>query len=255
LLQVGADTVVSYAQRMGLKRHLDAVPSLAIGSCEVMPMELVSAYSIFPNHGNRAEPYYIESIVDKSGNVLEEHTPVTHAVLSPQTSFVMCDVLTGVVRRGTGAAIPGLGFSRPSAGKTGTSNDYSDAWFVGFTPQIACVVWVGMDERRSLGYGVTGALGAVPLYAKAMIALHRKVPVQNFVKPDSVYTMKFCSVSHKLACPSCPQPFDEYVIAGHMPDSCDLHGANRVRQQDKMDMFGTKSAPENKVSTKKRVMF
>ncbi len=166
-LQVGADTVVSYARRMGLSQRIEAVPSVAIGACEVVPMELLSAYAIFPNKGVRVEPYFVDRIIDKNGNVLEEHESMApKQVLSTPTSFMMCDLLQSVVRRGTGAAIPGLGFVRPSGGKTGTSNDYSDAWFVGFTPQIACCVWVGMDERRSLGYGVTGRSGPFPCMLK-----------------------------------------------------------------------------------------
>jgi penicillin-binding protein 1A len=255
LMQITGDTVVSYARRMGLRQHLDPVPSLAIGSCEVMPMELLDAYAIFSNKGVRETPYFIERIVDKNGNVLEEHDqqPGTQ-VLSAQTSYLMCNLLQSVVQRGTGASIPGLGFNRPSAGKTGTSNDYSDAWFVGFTPQIACVVWVGMDERRSLGYGVTGALGAIPLYVKAMIALHKKVPVQNFEKPDSVVSEKVCSVSHKIATSSCPQSYDEVFLLGKLPETCDMHGPGRAKSSNIMNMFGPKEQ-ETKVPPKKRLMF
>jgi penicillin-binding protein 1A len=255
LMQITGDTVVSYARRMGLKQHLDPVPSLAIGSCEVMPMELLDAYAIFANKGMRVTPYFIERIVDKNGNILEEHEQKPgEQVLSPQTSFIMCDLLASVVRRGTGAAIPGLGFDRPSAGKTGTSNDYSDAWFVGFSPQIACVVWVGMDERRSLGYGVTGALGAIPLYAKAMIALHKKIKPEYFERPDSIINAKVCSVSHKIATSYCPQSYDEYFIVGKLPETCDMHGPGRAKSTNIMNMFGPKEQ-ETKVPPKKRLMF
>jgi penicillin-binding protein 1A len=255
LTQIGGDTVVSYARRMGLRQHMDPVPSLAIGACEVVPMELLSAYAIFPNKGVRNEPYFVERIVDKNGNVLEEHEPISTPVLSPKTSFMMCNLLQSVVQRGTAAAIPGLGFARPSAGKTGTSNDYSDAWFVGFTPQIACCVWVGMDERLSLGYGVTGAAGAVPLYVKAMIALHRKLPVENFEIPDSIVSEKVCPISHKLASPYCPQPYDEYFIEGQMPDKCDMHGPGKVKTENITNMFGPKDKTEVKGTAKKRLMF
>ena len=255
LTQIGGDVVVQYARKMGLKQNMEPVPSLAIGSCEVMPMELLDAYAIFPNKGVRVNPYFIERIIDKNGNVLEEHEPVSTPVLSLPTSFIMCDLLASVVRRGTGAAIPGLGFTRPSAGKTGTSNDYSDAWFVGFTPQIACCVWVGIDERRSLGYGMTGALGAIPLYAKAMIALHRNLPEMRFEKPDSVVSEKVCSISHKIATAYCPQSYDEYFILGKQPETCDMHGPQKARSTDIMNMFGPKQPEETKVPPKKRVMF
>jgi penicillin-binding protein 1A len=255
LTQVSGDTVVSYARRMGLKQRMEPVPSLAIGSCEVMPMELLDAYAIFPNKGDRVEPYYIERIVDKDGNVLEEHEqqpPIP--VLSPQTSFIMCDLLASVVRRGTAAGIPGMGFARPSGGKTGTSNDYSDAWFIGFTPQIACVVWVGMDERRSLGYGVTGALGAIPLYVKAMIALHKKLPVEYFARPEGIVNAKVCTISHKIATSYCPQSYDEFFVQGKLPETCDMHGPGRVKSSNIMNMFGPKPQ-DSKVPPKKRLMF
>jgi penicillin-binding protein 1A len=255
LMQVTGDTVVNYAHRMGLKQRMEPVPSLAIGSCEVAPLELLDAYAIFPNKGVRVAPYFVERVVDKNGNVLEEHAPVSTPVLSPQTSFMMCDLLQSVVRRGTGAAIPGLGFARPSAGKTGTSNDYSDAWFVGFTPQIACVVWVGMDERRSFGYGVTGALGAIPLYVKAMIALHRHIKPEGFDKPDSIVTLKVCPVSHKIATPYCPQPYDEYFVEGKQPGECDMHGPGKTKSSNTTNMFGPNEKQEQKVSPKKRLMF
>ncbi|HUI91548.1 MAG TPA: PBP1A family penicillin-binding protein [Chitinivibrionales bacterium] len=255
LLQVTGDTVVNYARRMGLKQRMEPVPSLAVGSCEVMPMELLDAYAIFPNKGVRVEPYYVERVIDKNGNVLEEHQTMSTKVLSPQTAYMMCDLLQGVVRRGTGAAIPGMGFPRPSGGKTGTSNDYSDAWFVGFTPQIACAVWVGMDERRSFGYGVTGALGAIPLYVKAMIALHRNIKPENFEKPDSIVSLKICPVSHKVATPYCPQPYDECFIEGTQPGDCDMHGPGKVKNADMMNMFGPKEKAQEKVPPKKRLMF
>jgi len=256
LMQITGDTVVAYARRMGLKQHLDPVPSLAIGSCEVMPMELLNAYAIFPNKGVKVTPYFIERIVDKNGNVLEEHEQQPGVpVLSPKTSYLMCNLLQSVVQHGTGAAIPGLGFNRPSAGKTGTSNDFSDAWFVGFTPDIACVVWVGMDERRSLGYGVTGALGAIPLYVKAMIALHKKVPVEDFEKPDSIVSAKVCSISHKIATAYCPQSYDEVFIQGNLPDACDMHGPGRAKSENIMNMFGGAHEQETKVPPKKRLMY
>jgi penicillin-binding protein 1A len=254
-MQVGGDTVVSYARRMGLRQRMEPVPSLAIGSCEVMPMELLAAYAIFPNKGVRNDPYFVERIIDKNGNVLEEHDPTPVQVLSPQTSYMMCDLLRTVVVHGTAAAIPGLGFTRPSAGKTGTSNDYSDAWFVGFTPQIACCVWVGMDERLSLGYGVTGSSGAVPLYVKAMIALHRKIKPENFERPAGIVTEKICPVSHKTATPYCPQPYDEVFLEGQTPEQCDLHGPGKAKAGSVTNMFGSKQKAEENVPGKKRLMF
>jgi penicillin-binding protein 1A len=224
LLDVSADTVISYARRLGLTQNMSAVPSLAIGSCEVIPLEMAAAYAAFANRGIRAEPYMIEKVTDKNGAVLERHTHQESVALSPQTSFLLTDMLTGVVRRGTAAAIPGLGFTRPSAGKTGTSNDYSDAWFVGYTPQIACCVWVGTDERKSLGYGLTGAEAAVPMYVKAMKALHRNFPIAYFARPDGIAYIPMCKLSHKRAVPACPETYMDYCLSDKLPEACDIHG-------------------------------
>jgi len=253
-IEVGGDTVVSYARRMGLKQKMEPVPSLAIGSCEVMPLELLKAYSIFPNKGIMVEPYFIERIVDKNGNILEQHDIEQKQILSPQTAFIMCDLLASVVRRGTGSQIPAMGFTRPSAGKTGTSNDYSDAWFVGFTPQISCVVWIGIDERRSIGYGLTGATGAIPLYTKAMIALHKKLPVKNFEIPEDIISRKVCPVSFGLATPYCPQPYDEFFIYNMLPQECDLHGPNKIHDRNIINTFGPKEKKQG-TTQKQRLMF
>jgi penicillin-binding protein 1A len=255
IIQIGPDTVVDYARRMGLKQRLEAVPSLAIGSCEVIPMEMATAYSIFPNKGLKVAPFFVKRIIDKNGKILEEHEQNELQVLSSATSYIMCDLLTGVVRRGTGAAIPGLGFTRPSAGKTGTSNDYADAWYIGFTPQIICCVWVGVDERRSMGTGMTGAQAAVPIFARSMIALHKKLPIENFERPDSVISGKVCAVSHMPAQPSCPQTFDDLFILGKLPAPCDVHGPGKTKKSNMMKLFGPQEKHETKVPAKKRLTF
>ena len=255
IIQIGPDTVVDYARRMGLKQRLEAVPSLAIGSCEVIPMEMATAYSIFPNKGVKVAPFFVKRIIDRNGKILEEHEHNEVQVLSSATSYIMCDLLTGVVRRGTAAAIPGLGFTRPSAGKTGTSNDYADAWYIGFTPQITCCVWVGVDERRSMGTGMTGAQAAVPIFARSMIALHKKLPIENFERPDSVISGKVCAVSHMPAQPSCPQTFDDLFILGKLPAPCDVHGPGKTKKSNMMKLFGPQEKHETKVPAKKRLTF
>lgn len=255
IIQIGPDTVINYARRMGLKQRLEAVPSLAIGSCEVIPMEMATAYSIFPNKGVKVAPFFVKRIVDRNGKILEEHEQNEVQVLSSATSYIMCDLLTGVVRRGTGAAIPGLGFTRPSAGKTGTSNDYADAWFIGFTPQITCCVWVGVDDRRSMGPGMTGSQAAVPIFAKSMIALHKKLPIENFERPDSVITAKVCALSNKPAVAGCPQTYDDYFLLGKLPEPCDIHGQGKSKKSNMMKLFGPQEKHETKVTVKKRLTF
>jgi penicillin-binding protein 1A len=244
LTKVGADVVVQYARKMGLKYQLNPVPSLAIGACEATPMELTSAYSTFANHGIQETPYFIEKIVDKRGRVLERHTPEEKEILSPQTSFLMCSLLKTVVCCGTAASIPGLGFSRPAAGKTGTTNSYSDAWFIGFTPQLVTGVWTGVDERRSLGAGVTGATAAIPIWVKTMLQAQKGLPVKDFDQPEGIKTEALCDVSHLVATSKCPKKVYEYFYSDAVIDTCNIHGVMRSQDGNMMKIF---SAPPNKI--------
>lgn len=254
--KVGGNVVVDYARRMGLKQRMNPVPSLAIGACEVTPLEITSAYSIFPNKGIHSEPYFIEKIVDKNGRVLEETTPEENIILTPQTSYLMCSLLKSVVCCGTGASIPGLGFSRPAGGKTGTTNDYTDAWFIGFTPQVVCGVWTGVDERRSMGRNVTGSSAAIPIWVDAMKVLHEDLPVQDFQRPSGIKSEKLCKESHLLAKNSCPETELEFFKADAELDSCQIHGSGRPRREGGglLDLFGPSRRKDNS-SKKKRFMF
>lgn len=237
LNQVGAETVINYARRMGLKQSMSPVPALAIGACEATPMEMTSAYAIFANRGIKTEPYAITRIYDSNNRLLEEFEPVHKQVLSAKTAFIMADMLTDVVRRGTAASIPGLGFSRPAGGKTGTTNDYSDAWFIGFTPQMACGVWVGIDERRSMGYGMTGTRAAIPIWVPTMQALHRSLEEAWFSPPEGVALTRICQSSHKLANQYCPAFSTQFLVSGSMSDSCDVHLLHPTRSRESHDMF------------------
>lgn len=256
LNKVGADTVISYAQRLGLTSPMNPVPSLAIGACEATPMEMTCAYGVFANHGIKPEPYFIEKIVDKNGRELEAHTPNEKEVLTPQTAFLMSSLMKTVVCCGTAASIPGLGFSRPAAGKTGTTNDYSDAWFIGFTPQYVCGVWTGVDERRSLGRGVTGSVTAIPVWVKTMLPLHKDLPIEDFKQPDSIQVRSICAESHLLAVRGCPRPVSEYFLKDSPIDTCDLHGPGKKLKASPLNVFGgRKVLPSTNNKKKKRLMF
>lgn len=252
LTSIGASRVVEVARRMGISSNLAAVPSLAIGACEVIPLEITSAYSIFPNGGVRSEPYYIEKIVDKNGKVLEEHSPTEHEVFSPEAAYIMSDLLREVVCCGTGASIPGSGFRRVAGGKTGTTNDYSDAWFIGFTPQIACGVWVGVDERRSMGHGVTGARGAIPIWVPTMSALHKELPKEIFERPEGVVAERICEKSHKRATRYCVSAQEEVFREDNVPEACEVHGPGRRRRKSTTDNFGAPARRDRGSSNGKR---
>jgi penicillin-binding protein 1A len=257
LMKVGPEVVVDYARRMGFRHAIQPIPSLAVGSCEATPMEMACAYQIFANKGVAETPYYIEKIVDKSGRVLDRHAPEEREALSPQTAYLMCSLLQTVVCCGTASTIPGLGFTRPAGGKTGTTNDYSDAWFIGFTPQVVCCVWTGVDERRSLGNGVTGSLVAVPVWVPIMIALHRNLPVRDFEVPkEGIKHEKICDESHLIATRFCPKVREECFLAESVVDTCAIHGPGRVAKTVRKDVFGSSSKPpKNHEKKKKNLMY
>jgi penicillin-binding protein 1A len=235
--RVGGQTVVDHARNMGIRQPLHTGPSLAIGACEVTPMEMTSSYGIYANRGIHAEPYFIEKITDRNGRVLEETAVKTRTVISPQDAFLMSSMLAHVVCCGTGASIRGLGFTRPAGGKTGTTNNYSDAWFVGFTPQIVCGVWAGIDERMSMGHGVTGSSAAIPVWTRAMQALHRDLPIQEFRRPEGIRSVSICHQTSGLARESCPRTMLEFVKGDTQIDTCAVHGVARGLRDD-VDLFG-----------------
>jgi penicillin-binding protein 1A len=163
--EIGPRQVVLYAKRFGLD---DAQPylSLALGSAESTLTQMTSAYSAFANRGVRMAPYGVISITDREGNLLEENRPEPHEAIRADTAFVMTNLLRGVVQRGTAQAAAALDW--PLGGKTGTMDEYTDAWFIGFDPNITVGVWVGYDEKRSLGPGETGASAALPIWTEFM---------------------------------------------------------------------------------------
>ena len=163
--EVGPRQVVTYAGRFGLD---EAPPylSLALGSSEQTLAQMTSAYSAFANRGVRMAPYEVISITDREGNVLEENRPEPHEAIRADTAFVMTNLLRGVVQRGTAQAAASLDW--PLGGKTGTMDEYTDAWFIGFDPNITVGVWIGYDEKKSLGPGETGASAALPIWTEFM---------------------------------------------------------------------------------------
>ncbi|MBI3049577.1 MAG: PBP1A family penicillin-binding protein [Acidobacteria bacterium] len=171
LLEVGPPQVVSYAARFGFPGNIPPVLSLALGSVEATLVDATAAYSVFPNQGVRMTPYAVTTIADREGNVLEENRPVAHEAIRADTAFVMTHLLRGVIQRGTGAAAAALNW--PLAGKTGTVDDYTDTWFIGFDPDITVGVWVGYDEKKPIGgssNGETGATAALPIWIDFMRA-------------------------------------------------------------------------------------
>ncbi len=226
--------VVEYAHKMGIKSPLAAVDAIALGVSDVTPLEITSAYGVFANAGILVEPVAVLRIEDKNGNVIFEHIPYSQEVLRKQTAYIMTDMLQTVMNHGTGARNRWMyNFYRPAGGKTGTTQNYSDAWFLGFTPQIVTGVWVGLDNyTMSLGAGQTGTRAALPIWGPYMKAVHDTLawPVTDFIIPDGVSRVKICLDTKKLANDICPTSriIDEVFFTNLVPkDNCDKHVRNR----------------------------
>ena len=165
---VGPAVVIDYARRFGFTNPMQPYLSLALGAAEATPLEATSAYTVFPRQGVHMTPYEVLRVLDRQGNVLEENRPRAHDAIRADTAFVMTSLLRGVATRGTAASTASLDW--PVAGKTGTMDDYTDAWFIGFDPDITIGVWVGFDEKKSLGRGETGTTAALPIWIDVMKA-------------------------------------------------------------------------------------
>jgi penicillin-binding protein 1A len=220
---IGPELVVKYAHDLGVESPLLPVVSLALGSCEVNLLEMVSAVGTIAALGERVQPILIRKITNREGTVIEMNDPVPETKLSPRTSYIMIDLMKSVVQGGTGYRIQQY-YSGAAAGKTGTTNNYSDAWFVGFTPKYACGIWVGYDNNDRIFRGASGGVVSAPIWGELMAAINPH-PTEQFPRPSGLVTCRICSESGLLARESCPKTREEVFIAGTAPrDSCDLHG-------------------------------
>src|SRR3990170_1345025 len=170
--KTGIDRVISFAKRMGIKSNLERNLSLALGSSGVSLLELVSAYGVFANQGIRVEPMFIKYITDNNGRILERSAPVAEEVLSSQTSYIMTSMLEDVIQKGTGRRARGLGGA--AAGKTGTTNNYSDAWFVGYTSNLVTGTWVGFDDMMFVKIDPYNGLIASPNLTDFQVEIFKK---------------------------------------------------------------------------------
>jgi penicillin-binding protein 1A len=215
LQQVGVDQVVKMAHQIGVESELRREVALALGVSEITLLELVSAYGVLANGGVRAEPFAIRKVTDSQGRTLEEHVVEPQEVLRPETAYVTVSVMKGVIERGTGARAKVL--QRPLAGKTGTTSEATDVWFVGFSPSLVAGVWVGYDVKRSLGSAETGGRLALPIWIQFMRKALGDAPPEDFPLPENVVTVP---VNHLTGLPAAPGERGiilEYFIKGTEP--------------------------------------
>jgi len=238
LQQVGIPTAVRYAQRLGIN-GVPAVPSLALGSGEVTLVSMTAAYAAFANGGMLTSPSLIRRVEDASGRVLYMSNTHEDRAISEATAFIMTSMMSDVINGGTAWQARRVGFTLPAAGKTGTTNDYRDAWFVGFTPHLVTGVWIGYDMPRTIiANGYAGEL-AVPLWGRFMEQATRNDKPDRFAMPPNVVPITICRVSGKLPTDGCRSAdvfdgdgnptdrsnlYTEYFVRGTEPtDYCPLH--------------------------------
>jgi len=223
--RVGPELVARYASTMGITERLPPYYSLALGSVEVTLLELTSAFNTLANSGVRTEPYTVVRVEDNRGQVLEENRPALRSAVRPATAYVVTSMLQSVVDEGTATVIRSLGYRGPAAGKTGTTDDYADACFVGYNPRYCCGVWLGFDRRRTIFRGATGGTVAAPAWAGLMKGIGADT-VAAFSAPPDVVTAPICEESGQLATPACPRVRYEAFISGTAPTrNCGLHGS------------------------------
>ncbi len=241
------DILVDYAQMLGITTPLRPFPSLAIGSSEVLLIEMVSAFSAFANLGTRAEPRMIKYVRDRFGREIEAPPVKLTRVLDPALAYLVVDLMKGVLEPGGTAGLARSFYTVdvPAGGKTGTTNDWSDAWFFGYTPHIVAGVWIGFNERMSMrlpgGRGATGisdpsgAVMAMPVWARFIRDLYkdeeRGLPKNDWVRPPGIVEVELCRTSYtaedpdyKIALPTCPDRFTEIFLITNQPtEECKVH--------------------------------
>jgi penicillin-binding protein 1A len=228
--RVGSRAVLGLAGNAGL-RDLPDVPSLALGTGLVTPLEMTAAFSVFPNGGLAVRPRDLVRVVDADGSTALTTTPETERILSPAVSFQMVSMLSDVVERGTGTAARRLGVQGPVGGKTGTTDDFKDAWFVGFSSSMVVGVWVGFDQPRTIAADGYGARMALPIWADFMRRSARLRPAGEFERPAGLQDEPLCAESYLKPVDGCPLYTEYFKEGDEVPDRlCTLHRGS-IRQR------------------------
>ncbi len=226
-MELGEQSVIEMARRLGISTPIPPYPSIHIGSADVYPLEMIAAYSTFATLGVRAEPYGITRVEDAKGDVLWEANPRHVQVLSRDEAWLMVDVMKDVIRRGTAASVWASGFHIPAGGKTGTTNDYTDAWFIGYTPDLVAGVWMGFDRPQKIKPNAQGGHLAAPAWTAFMSEVYaRRAAPPDWPRPEDIVVREVDKTTNMLRNPFCPDSVvvTEYYIPGTEPTmECSLH--------------------------------
>ena len=218
---VGLDRIRAMASKLGFG-DLPSYPSIVLGGIEVSPMQVARAYEVIANDGMGIQPYAVTAVVDENSKVIEGHELTEEQVISPELAYMMQFMLENVINHGTGAGARTMGFTRPAAGKTGTTNDAKDAWFAGFTPNLLAVVWTGFDQKEELG--LTGAQASLPAWTAFMKDATASRPALDFTAPPNIVEVKVDPTTGFLATPYCPVTMMGVYPAGLAPTTnCPYH--------------------------------
>jgi penicillin-binding protein 1A len=215
LEKIGIDDTIQYARKLGIHSPLTPYPSLALGSSSLTLAELTAAYAVFADHGIKQGPVSIMSITDSSGQILYMNDTLPEQVMKPEMAYLITYLLKGVIEQGTGWKARDLG--RPAAGKTGTTNDYRDAWFIGYTPNLVAGVWVGYDDHESIGPKKTGARAALPIWLEFMKKATANQPAEDFSLPDGVIFKQIEPKTGLLSTDKCQPSIREAYLPGTEP--------------------------------------
>lgn len=215
-MQIGLEPIIDNATRFGFSTSLQPYPSLALGAFEVIPLELARAYCVFAAEGIMTFPLALKAVSDENDQVLEQRHLKIEGLIPAAKAFIMNSLLQGAVENGTGKSLKTRGIHWPVAGKTGTTNNYRDAWFIGYTPEVLALVWVGFDNGDSIK--ATGAKAALPIWAELMKAIPHHISESNFRAPDGVVKRFICNDDGKaIISKNCPQPDEEYFLVENAP--------------------------------------
>jgi len=227
---VPAREVKAMAERMGLTTNIRAVDAIALGTSEVYLLDVVNAYSAFANKGVLNQPFGISKVEDRYGNTIKEYYPIREEVLREESAYVMTTMLQTVMDAGTGGSARWRhNFYHPAGGKTGTTQNWTDAWFVGFSKQLAAGVWVGVDDPQvSLGESQDGSRAALPAWARFMTAAHDTLGLtqKKFERPDGVINVEICSLTKDKPTNLCPLETEIFIKGTEPSQLCKVHRRN-----------------------------
>lgn len=219
--QAGFDKVAALWRKIGVGTQPHAYPSITLGVFEASPFEMATAYTLFPN-GGYVQPLRVLTRVVSGGSDQPLAASAPRRVARPDTTFLVTNMMRSVINEGTGAGVRAAGFARDAAGKTGTTNDLRDAWFIGFTPELLTVVWVGLDDNQPLG--LSGSQAAAPMWARFMTRALQGEPDTHFEEPGNITWVEIDRDTGKLATAGCPRVMREAFLAGTEPtEACELH--------------------------------